>query len=72
MSDPLNPFPGNLRQHQVKPTEKDLEVYLDRLRAKDPLWREREELGLMLMKHIDDLTTEDRKRYDELLKILTP
>ncbi len=26
MSDPLNPFPGNLRQHQVKPTEKDLEV----------------------------------------------
>lgn len=26
MSDPLNPFPGNLRQHQVKPTEKDPEV----------------------------------------------
>jgi len=39
---------------------------LQKLRAKNPYWREYEELGKLLMKHIDDLTPVERKRYDEL------
>ena len=42
---------------------------LARLRA-EPLAKEREEFGKMLMRHIDDLTPAERKRYNELKAIL--
>ena len=50
--------------------EAALEKLLARLRA-EPLAKEREEFGYMLMRHIDDLTDKERERYDELHKILT-
>ena len=51
--------------------EKAAEKLLARLRQ-EPLAKEREEFGYMLMRHIDDLTPEERKRYDELEQILMP
>jgi hypothetical protein len=45
------------------------EKLLARLRA-EPLAKEREEFGKMLMRHIDSFTPEERKRYDELKAIL--
>lgn len=51
--------------------EKAAEKLLERLRQ-EPLAKEREEFGLMLMKHINDLTPEERKRYDGLKQILMP
>ena len=49
--------------------EKAAEKLLARLRN-EPLTKEREEFGKMLMKHIDSYTPEERKRYDELKAIL--
>lgn len=49
--------------------EKAAEKLLARLRA-EPLAKEREEFGKMLMRHIDSFTAEERKRYDELKEIL--
>ena len=51
--------------------ENAAENLLARLRA-EPLAKEREELGKMLFRHIDSFTEEERKRYDELVEILTP
>lgn len=39
---------------------------LNKLKAKDPQFEDRIEFGKLLMKHINDLTPEERKRYDEL------
>lgn len=41
-----------------------------KLRAKDPQFEERIEFGKLLMKHIDDFTPDERKRYDELKETL--
>jgi len=49
--------------------ENKLNKLLERLRA-EPLAKEREEFGRMLMRHIDSFTTEERKRYEELKDIL--
>ena len=49
--------------------EKAAEKLLARLRS-EPLAKEREEFGRMLMRHIDSFTSEERKRYDELKAIL--
>lgn len=49
--------------------EKQAEKLLARLRA-EPLAKEREELGRMLMRHINSFTPEERKRYEELREIL--
>jgi hypothetical protein len=43
---------------------------LVKLRAKDPQFEERIEFGKLLMKHIDDFTPDERKRYDELKQSL--
>lgn len=43
---------------------------LERLRA-EPLAKEREELGGMLMRHIDSFTIQERERYEELKLILS-
>lgn len=43
---------------------------LAKLRA-EPLAKEREEFGRMLMRHIDSFSPEERKRYEELKKILS-
>ncbi len=37
---------------------------------KEPFYEERQELGTMLMRHIDSFTPAERKRYDELKEIL--
>ena len=37
---------------------------------KEPLASERQEFGRFLLRHINDLTAEERKRYDELEAIL--
>lgn len=49
--------------------EASLERLLARLRA-EPLAKEREEFGKMLMRHIDSFTPEERKRYEELKTML--
>jgi hypothetical protein len=49
--------------------ERAVEKLLKRLR-KEPLAKEREEFGMLLMKHIDSLTPNERKRYEELKLIL--
>jgi hypothetical protein len=49
--------------------EKGAQRLLAKLRAQ-PLAKEREELGTMLMKHINDLTPKERERYEELKVIL--
>ena len=49
--------------------EKAAEKLLARLRQQ-PLAKEREEFGMMLMRHIDSFTPEERKRYEELKAIL--
>lgn len=51
--------------------EKAAERLLAKLRA-EPLAKEREEFGTMLMRHIDSFTPKERARYDELKKILAP
>ncbi len=43
---------------------------LKRLQS-EPLAEERQEFGKMLMRHIDDLTPKERKRYNELKELLT-
>jgi muramoyltetrapeptide carboxypeptidase LdcA involved in peptidoglycan recycling len=53
------------------PTEKELKAVVERLKAKNPDWDLHVEFGKLLMKHIDDFTDEERKRYDELKEILT-
>ena len=37
---------------------------------KEPLAEERQEFGMMLMKHIDSFTPKERERYEELKAIL--
>ena len=49
--------------------EKEAEKLLERLRA-EPLAKEREEFGKLLMRHIGSFTPEERKRYEELKAIL--
>lgn len=49
--------------------ENGVEKLLAKLRAQ-PLAKEREEFGKMLFRHIDSFTTEERKRYDKLKKLL--
>lgn len=47
----------------------NIQNLLDRLHS-EPLAKEREEFGRFLVRHIDDLTPTERKRYDELKEIL--
>jgi DNA replication initiation complex subunit (GINS family) len=54
-----------------EPTERDFERLLNKLKQ-DPQFELKQELGVLCMKHIDSLTPEERKRYDELLQILKP
>ena len=57
-----------------EPTEKEIEVYCNKLISrlkKDPQWELHQELGQMLLRHIDDLTPQERKRYDELKELLS-
>jgi len=49
--------------------EEGFQRILKKLQA-HPLHNERLELGRLLMRHIDDLTPTERKRYDELREIL--
>ena len=56
-----------------EPTDQQKEEYFNKLLSKlkqQPHFKERQELGKLLMKHIDSFTPKERKRYDELLKIL--
>jgi len=58
---------------KTEPTDQQKEEYFNKLLSKlkqQPHFKERQELGKLLMKHIDSFTPEERKRYDELLKIL--
>jgi hypothetical protein len=50
-----------------------IEEQYDRLLKKlqqDPQFELRQELGQFLLQHIDSLTPEERKRYDELIELL--
>lgn len=54
-------------------TEEQYEIEAQKLLTKlqqDPKFELMTELGRMLMRHIDSYTTEERKRYDELLTLL--
>lgn len=42
---------------------------LNRLK-REPNFELHQELGRLLMRHIDDLSVDERKRYDELIEIL--
>lgn len=55
-----------------EPTPEEMEAYFDKLLNKlkqDPLYNQRQELGNMLMRHIDSFTPAEKIRYDELLII---
>lgn len=55
------------------PTTEEMENYFSKLLEKfkqDPKFELRQELGKLLMIHINDFTAVQRKRYDELLKLL--
>jgi hypothetical protein len=52
---------------------KDYEAACEKLLAKfkeDPQYELKLEFGMLLMKHINDFTPAERKRYDELKQIL--
>jgi len=56
-----------------EPTEQEKEAYSEKLLNKfkqDPQYELRQELGKFLMRHIDDLNPDERKRYNELILIL--
>ncbi len=56
-----------------EPTEEEYEAYLEKLLNKfkqDPQYELKQELGKLLMRHIDSFSPEERKRYDELIEIL--
>ena len=43
---------------------------LTKWEKEDPLFKEKEEFGKLLMIHVDDFTPEQRKRFNELQVIL--
>ncbi len=56
-----------------QPSEEELKNYYDKLLEKfkkDPQYELKQEFGRMLMKHIDDFTTEELTRYNELKELL--
>lgn len=57
-----------------EPTKCQYEAYysqlITKLKATNPNWELTQEFGRMLMRHIDSFTPEERKRYEELIKIL--
>lgn len=44
----------------------EIDNYLQRLKAKDPLFDAKVELGQLLMRPVETLTEDERKRRDEL------
>jgi hypothetical protein len=52
------------------PTDEDLEIYAERLFSKSPNAALEIEFGKLLMKHINNLTPDEKKRYNELEAIL--
>lgn len=62
-----------MKQQIIEPTKQQVKEYFDNLLNKlkqQPHFEQQQELGRLLMKHIDSFTPEERKRYDELLIIL--
>lgn len=58
---------------QKQPTQQEFEDYCDKLLNKfkqDPQYELKKEFGLLLMRHIDSFTPEERKRYEELKELL--
>lgn len=58
---------------KTEPTKEEIDNYCNKLIAKfkeSPTWELEQEFGRLLMIHINDFTPEQRKRYDELKKIL--
>lgn len=56
------------------PTPEEINDYLNKLIAKlkqRPQWELEQELGRMLMRHIDTFTPEELKRYNELQDLLS-
>ena len=51
-------------------TEAKAKKLLKKWEDEDPLFKEKQEFGKMLMQHIDSFTLEERKRYEELKLIL--
>lgn len=49
--------------------EKAAEKLLERLKQ-DPLYDIRQEFGMMLFRHIDSFSPEERSRYEELKNLL--
>lgn len=54
---------------KTEPTEEDFKRVLNKLKQ-DPKYDLHQELGQFLFRHIDDLSPDERKRYDELLILL--
>ena len=57
----------------AEPTEQEKEAYFEKLLNKfkqDPQYELKQELGKFLMRHINDLNADERKRYDELILLL--
>ena len=56
-----------------EPSEQEMSNYLEKLINKfklDPQWELMQEFGKFLMRDINDLSVEERKRYDELKELL--
>ena len=65
-----NNLPNGMNGYYHECTEDVLNSLLKRL-SEEPLAEERQEFGMLLMKHIDSFTISERKRYDELKEILS-
>ena len=50
--------------------EKKAYAWIKRMKAKDPLWEKKQEFGRFCFRHINDLSVNERKRYDILKKEL--
>jgi HKD family nuclease len=58
---------------EMEPTHEQINEYCQKLIAKfkqDQKWELQQEFGRMLMRHIDSFTEEERKRYEELKRLL--
>jgi hypothetical protein len=55
----------------AKPTEQELDAYLNRLKEKDPNFDLNVEFGMMLLKHINRFTPNELKRCNELKLLLS-
>ncbi len=68
----MKDWQGNeiLKAMKTEPTEEDFKKLHDRLRAKDPHFDLRVEYGGFLLKHVNDITDDEKLRMLEIENII--